>query len=97
MPSFPVYDELKASVEKNPPPHHDKLCAAIAALPEEHWEFIYALILHHNEITQSSSFHKIPYGGTLLHGGKGVIYKAESLPPLLLKILDGYVNKVSTS
>lgn len=90
---FPLYDLLKASTEKDTTPNHGALCAAINGASEDHAEFIYALIHHHELVSKSVVFERLPYGAKVLHGGRGVIFTANELPPVLLKILNGYINR----
>lgn len=92
--TFPLYDTLKASTEKDVVPNHASLCTAIGGASKEHATFIYALIYHHytlnnKPITSGRSM----YGEKILHGGRGVTFSANELPPVLLKILNGYITR----
>ena len=96
-----LYDSLKALVQAGfQPPAEiaDNLFLNIASLPPIHMEIVYVLIMHHYIITQNENLNKplvLPYDGSVLPGGKGILLKQEQLPVPLIKILTIYLNKAN--
>lgn len=107
MRSYPLYDELKAKVEKDKERYSvdlkllDGSIKNISELEKEerdkHYEEIMALI-HHYELTvnNGTGFSSIPFRGNSLPGGKGVTWQITSLPFPLQRILAAYVEKYSS-
>ncbi len=73
----------------------DNLFLNMASLPPQHMEVVYALIIHHYAITTNKIVTKqpmLPYDGSVLPGGKGILLKQKLLPDLLINILTAYLN-----
>jgi hypothetical protein len=104
--AFPLYDTLLAKVKSEPNLSVDLLgtCATINAIPtnmppeeaSQHLEIIAAFILHHEMVNNRGVLLRpTPYGGRTLEGGKGIIYSATNLPPLLQQIISCYISTYS--
>lgn len=106
-PAYPLYDQLLASVTARGTYDVDikRVCNTISGLAQhlppaqatEHYEEIQALIIHHDALTSlptaaSSSPQPVPYGGTVMVGGKGVLNRIENMPPVLQRIIAEYVQ-----
>ncbi len=100
---FNLYDILKAQVQEGFQPGAEianNLFLNIASLPPKHMEIVYVLIIHHYIITQNENLNKplvLPYDGSVLPGGKGILLKQEQLPVPLIKIITIYLNKAHQS
>jgi hypothetical protein len=93
MTSFPLYDELAKEALKEPKEINIKnLAATLSSLSQEHNEMIFLLIYHHSVIN-NNKFAKVPYGGSVMPGGKGVLFSITSIPPALQQIIVKYIEK----
>ncbi len=102
MQSFPLYDSLfEISNKLASPPDWKQLAFAINSLTIDQCEVIYALIHHHNLVSESkptgSSFRTkkesmLPYQGKSFEGGKGVLYTPTNFPLVLQNIISEYVR-----
>lgn len=58
-------------------------------------KIMYSLILHHyfkdHDVSNSIP---IPYGGTLMHGNKGILNNLDNLPKKLQSVLFAYVKSI---
>jgi hypothetical protein len=97
---YPLYDQLLASVTARGAYDVDikRVCNTInnlsqyltAAHANEHYGEIQALIIHHEAM--NGGLQPVPYGGTIMVGGKGVLNRIENMPPVLQRIIAEYVQ-----
>ena len=90
---YPLYDELASM--KVGEDYQVSFIFHAASLTLEQRKVLYALILHHhfkdNDVSNSG---RIPYGGTLMHGNKGVLTDLNNIPKKLRSVLYAYVKSI---
>jgi hypothetical protein len=100
---YPLYDELIKQIESRREKTIDikRVCTTINNIattntPDdtvEHYREIFALILHHELITNNGVIlSSIPFDGKIMSGGKGILYYIMNLPPDLQHIIAQYVE-----
>lgn len=91
---FPLYEQLVEIATKTPTSDLDpqKMASLINSLEMEKLEVIQALIFHHYFTTAKTIDNKIPYGGTIFHGNRGVKYTISMLPDQLKSIIWTYLQ-----
>lgn len=102
--SYPLYDTLLTSVMSRGNYDVDikRVCNTINGLSQNlspadanaHYAEIQALIIHHDALTRGivSTPASVPYGGTVMVGGKGVLNRIENMPPVLQRIIAEYIQ-----
>jgi hypothetical protein len=100
---LPIYDELVVRINDTEGKSFDwdRIRSAINQLTDEtQLEILYALILHHYFLEQSTkggNMRMIPYlGKTPDPTGRGVLYNVSNLPLNLQKIIALYVTSLVT-
>ena len=95
--NFPIYEYLKVMAQTSPELRQDeikKIGTALHFYPNEHLQFILALILHHAAVENSYVIgqSQLPYNGEItVAKRKAPAFQATNLPPLLLKIIRAYM------
>lgn len=94
---FPLYDELlKRASTRAELPNYIAMSGTINDIDDpNHTSIIYALILHHERKEDGMSFVLTPYKGSTFKVGKGITYQMHNLPPVLIKIINEYLNIIS--
>jgi len=106
---FPLYDHLAQRARESPAPiDARRLCNTINKIPdtmeakeaEQHIRCIAALCLHHeivenNGVSSFSGQYPPPFKGTKFPGGRGATMSAGNIPPILLQILQLYIEENS--
>jgi len=90
------YDEILKSIEENPVQKMDsgKLCSVLCNISKEHREHLYMFIIHHYQLTGSTTWKNNPYKGKTFDGGKGVKFNWMNLPPKLQDIFTRYIEQI---
>jgi len=105
--NYPLYDELIKRINETQDKNIDieQMCLTINSLAyldkeiaADHYEEIYALLLHHEEvINQGVLFSKIPNDGKPLPGDSGVLYVPAKLLVKPRQLVDQYLKYYSQS
>lgn len=105
--SLPLYGDLLNTVKKNKESQFvdiKKVCQTVKTMGsyltkeelKEHYDIIYALILHHDALqNRGKSLSVSPYQTRILNGGKGIIVMFPSLPVTLQRIVAQYIHECS--
>jgi hypothetical protein len=98
--SYPLYDFLLQKVkEETKQIDIDELCMTLNGLghtdnQQDHYDEIYALMIHHECINNNGILLTIPFEGKLMPGNKqskNILYNNSKLPVLLRQILYEYI------
>jgi hypothetical protein len=99
---FPLYTSLyqeAIAYPEIPIEEFPAICSTINAMPREHADLIYALILHYLHQHDSGSIPRVgrgAYNSKLMGSGKGLTFTVEHLPQLLRKIIYLYVKRATS-
>jgi len=88
---FPLYDQL-ANMENNIFIDNKIICRTITNLDKSHAETVYAIILHHYNLTNGDLPKIPPYHSSTFPGGKGIKVLWTNLSPDLQKIIAHYIH-----
>lgn len=102
---YPLYDNLLKRITGRKEEHSvdiKRMCATINDISLHssgddtliHYEEIYLLILHYEILVNKGMlFSDVAYNGSVMIGGKGILYSTNELPPLLQKIIAEYLEE----
>ncbi len=98
MSRFPLYENIESTDSLQSSQDLNWVFTTISSIPNTqeyrvHLEMLYAIILHHDvKLTKGVSLTELPYGSSGLPGGaKGILFKGDKIPRVLLSILSRYL------
>jgi hypothetical protein len=101
MLNYPLYEELLKQVneKKDQTLNVQDLCLTINNISQlpindqtDHYEEIYALMLHHENINNNFLSHYIVNDGKLMPGNKNILYVHSKLTFKLMQIISQYID-----